>query len=199
MVKTFAAAALLMFAAAPASAVVIYEENFDQYTPALNFAAFDPPGTVSDGTVDVVASGTFSIDCAGGAGNCLDLDGSTGNSGAFSFTLDLEPGDYEFGFDYSGNQRGGAADTLFLEIYVDGVLDFADTFVLNADDPFQSYLTPSFFFGTATNEFRFFTDSNDNVGPVLDNILLERVDVPAPAAAALFGLALIALGVARRR
>lgn len=199
-------AAIALAAAAPASAAVLYSENFDSYTPALNFVAFNAPGMVSDGTVDVVSSGSFSIDCIGGAGNCLDLDGSTGNSGVFSFTMTLDAGDYELSYQFSGNQRGGANDDLqyaltgFAPGSLAGIIGLGN-FDITPDAAFSERLGAFTLFSEQTLTFSWSTSSNDNIGPVLDNILLtgSDQDVPEPAMLGLFGLGLIGIGAARRR
>lgn len=191
-------------AAVPASAAVVYSENFDSYTPALNFTAFNPPGTVTDGTVDVVASGSFGIDCVGGTGNCLDLDGSTRNSGVFSFTLDLGPGAYTISFMWSGNQRSGTDDLLY---NVTGIGPGFTGLVsigygsISSDAPFQTSGGDFNLTEMQTLTFNWSTSSNDNVGVILDNILLIGPDaeVPEPAMLGLLGLGLFGIGVARRR
>jgi len=110
------AASVLLATAAPAHAAPIFGENFDSEGAAgvsvLNYNTFDKfivpnTGPVA-GTVDLISSGGHGIDCAGGTGKCVDLDGSTSNAGALvSKTL------FSFGagdivtltFDLSGNQR----------------------------------------------------------------------------------------------
>ena len=106
---SFFAAALL---SANVSAGVIFQDNFDAEaggagSSSLNYSAFSNWG-VSDGTVDVVSNGGWGIGCVGGAGKCIDLDGSTGNAGTLTSTLlSLAAGNYTLSFDISGNQRGG--------------------------------------------------------------------------------------------
>ncbi len=132
------------------------------------------------------------------------MDGSTGDSGVVSFTLDLGLGDYTFSFDISGNQRNGAIEGYSYNLIQDtgvafGIVGLAGTVIDN------SFLTRTANFSvTSAGSFTFSltTDSNDNVGPILDNILLVRQDVPAvpaPGAFALFGLGLAVLGARRRR
>jgi PEP-CTERM motif len=105
--------------ATPASAQLT--ENFDSEnagTSALNYNSFSqfsvigiPAATqLTNGRVDLIASGTYGISCVGGSGSCVDLDGTNNRSGAlyskaqFAFAA----GDLvSLSFDLSGNQRGG--------------------------------------------------------------------------------------------
>lgn len=78
VVTALAAAAF----AAPAQAGVVYSNNFDSENggnTALNYNGFNGL-TVTNGTVDLVKSGDFGIICAGAAGACVDLDGSTNDA-----------------------------------------------------------------------------------------------------------------------
>src|SRR4051794_7100300 len=101
------AVALAAVAASPASAAVVFTDNFDTDIPALNTV---PVGwTVTNGTVDIVASGSYGITCSG---NCVDLDGSTGDAGVLTSNQTFGPGNFVLSFDLSGNQRGGASDTV---------------------------------------------------------------------------------------
>jgi PEP-CTERM motif len=172
-------------------------------TPA-NFNAFTN-WTVDNGTVDYIRSGAFGISCVGGAGGCVDLDGSTSNGGrmlsntTFSF---LAGESYRLTLDVSGNQRGGAAD-----IFNFGILGFgfATPDPLASGDPFTQQSFGSFSSSTAFSGQLFIeTSSNDNVGVIIDNVSLECVtclngNVPEPGALSLLGLGLAGLGVGRRR
>ena len=101
--------------AAPAHAyTVVFQDNFDGEGAALNyttFANFNAPA--ASGTVDVVASGTYGITCAGGSGKCVDLDGSTSNAGSIASKnlFSFGAGDVlTLSFDLSGNQRNTSLD-----------------------------------------------------------------------------------------
>jgi len=78
---------MLTLGAAAQASTVIFEEDFaddlaSNMGTALNFAGFEQFSTTG-GTVDLIASGAFGITC-GPSGACVDLDGSTGQSGFFS-------------------------------------------------------------------------------------------------------------------
>ena len=62
--------------------------------------------------MDLVHSGDFGITCFGGAGSCVDLDGSTNASGtlnsvSFAFSAGQS---VTLSWELSGNQRGGGPD-----------------------------------------------------------------------------------------
>ncbi len=115
---SLAAAIVELATVAPASAGVVLSDNFDAenggatagaYTGFANF-------NVTVGTVDILSSGFLGINCVGGVGSCVDLDGSsnaagelvTKNSYAFS------AGDLvSLSIQLSGNQRGGFDDFSF--------------------------------------------------------------------------------------
>ena len=51
------------------------------------------------------------------SGNSIDLDGSTGVAATFtSQSLSLPAGQYKVDFDYTGNNRGGSADTAIVSL-----------------------------------------------------------------------------------
>lgn len=109
------AAAMALASAAPSQAAVVLFDNFDGENggaSTLNYSGF-ANFTVSGGTVDIIGNGGFGIGCAGGAGSCVDLDGSTGNGATLSTTsfYSFNAGDLvTLSILLSGNQRGGAAD-----------------------------------------------------------------------------------------
>ena len=220
-------AAAAVACASPASAAVVYSNNFDAENggnTALNYNGFNGL-TVTDGTVDLVKSGDFGITCAGGAGSCVDLDGSTGNSGltssaSYSFTAGDE---VALSYLFSGNQRGGAADsfTAYLNIaastsvsswgyrssfYGNVTFGPANTtgFTLSVSsigsaDPFRDL---EFFFVASEAgavSFQFQDGGNDNVGVILDDVSLSIAAVPEPSVWAMMILGFGAVGAAIRR
>lgn len=195
-----AIAALVAAAALPAHAAILYSNDFNSENggvPQLNYTGL--PINLGGGSIDLVADNTFGIRCAGNTGLCIDLDGTSGN--AADITTDgilLEAGDYIARFDMSGNQRGGASDTVTFTVndLINEVLTF------DAGDPFQSF---SYAFNLISDTLVVFgmnTAGGDNIGPIIDNVSLERVEpthVPEPATLGLFGLGLLGIAAGRRR
>jgi len=174
-------------------------------TTMLNFA---PSGWVSDnGTVDWVAKGNpYGITCFNNSQGCVDLDGSTSHAGvletAGTFTL-LAGHTYELSAEVSGNQRGASADNLefgFLKgTNLTGALSDVTVSGIVSGSPFTLYTlfyTPL----TNVNATAFFYDVNgtNDQGPILDNVKITAVPLPAAAWLMLSGLAALA-AVARRR
>lgn len=201
MRKLFLTMAATFVLASPAAAATAYSNNFDAENGGLsqlNYNGFNGL-TVTDGTVDLVRSGDFGITCAGGSGSCVDLDGSTNNSGLTS------SGSYAFNagdrvaltFQFSGNQRGGADDAFNAIFHFGGAIvsgtsgiesdlygdqDFGPfnslfaSVVVGNIAPNQAFSTLTLYFipdvaGSAS--FRFQDFNNDNVGIVIDNVSLD--------------------------
>ena len=107
--------AAALAASAPALADVTLVDGFDTEAggnTSLNETDLDNFETAS-GSVDVVKTGDYGIACAGNAGSCIDLDGSTGQSGliqsrnSYTFTAGNL---VTLTFDLSGNQRNAGID-----------------------------------------------------------------------------------------
>ncbi len=206
---TAAAAVAAALLAAPAQAGIIFPDNFDadSASSVLNFNGLIN-WTVSGGTIDYIRSGGFGISCVGGTGGCLDMDGSTRDAGRITTrqVFDFDDGvEYTFELMLSGNQRGGASDTVtYGLISVDtGFESTLSAGPLAPSAPFATF-SGSLLGQNFTGNWRFFIEGagGDNIGAILDNVVLRdnrTANVPEPATLLLSGLALLAAGAVRRR
>lgn len=181
---------LLLFSAPASAAIISLVDNFDSEGTSLNynsFANFD----VLNGSVDTIGSGQYGIQCFGGVGVCIDLDGSSNNAGEL-ITKDLfAAGAYTLQFAISGNQRFGS-DALTVSLG-----DYLETFIVASNDPF--IVINRLVNITSVSQLIFSNAGNDNLGVILDNVSVELSTVPVPAAFWLFGSALIGfMGLKRK-
>jgi len=201
----FTSALALGLSAAPASAAVIFSDNFNTEnggTPMLNYAGF-ANFTISDGSVDLIGSGPggTSFNFLPGNGLYVDLDGSTSDAGLMlQDSIMLGAGNYVFEFDLAGSQRG-STETVQTFLYVNGSpLLGPYVFTRNSADPFSTQSISFSILGGGTVGISFSFQNvgapGDNVGALLDNVRLSTV--PEPGSMLLLAMAGAGF-IARRR
>ncbi len=171
-------AATAVFALAGASqAATIFEDNFDNEALELN-ASLDK-WTVAPGSVDVIGTGSF--DFYPGNGNYLDMNGSNVSEGKITTTgsLGLVLGKkYTLTFSYGANTNTGAPP-IILSFGLGGA---TQTIVFNTQPPSLVSAVYTFVYDNS-GDYLFFADTsgtpNDQGGPVLDNVKLSAVPLPA--------------------
>lgn len=204
--KTVTSAIALVAAcvAAPTHAAILFQDNFnaDYASSQLNVASLNN-WTISGGTVDYLKAYP-GISCV--TGGCLDMDGSTGDAGritsiaTFGFLAGVS---YTLEAQVSGNQRNTSTDSVifgFFDTLNPGSPVAIATFGGIAGSQFETY---SFTIGTQPGTYGIFIEGigGDNVGVILDNVVLrdDRAAVPEPATVLLLAVALLAAGTTRRR
>ncbi|MFK8016044.1 MAG: PEP-CTERM sorting domain-containing protein [Gammaproteobacteria bacterium] len=177
---------------ASASTVNFLQDDFDDETAALNYSSFEN-WTVLTGAIDTIASGTFGIDCAGGTGICIDLDGSSGDAGELVTNDTFAAGVYTLSFALSGNQRVPSADDEVTVLFG----DLSES--ISISDPFAPFeiFTRTVTVGVGGDVLTFSHAGGDNVGLILDNVTVAPV--PLPGAFYLFATACIGLFAGRLR
>lgn len=184
----------------PVGANTLLSENFDELTPWLGVNLAGAFSAVGGTNVDVVGGGLYGFLCAGPeSGNCIDLDGSGGNSQGIlqsNQEFQLLPGnDYFLNFDLIGSERGVTTST---------TVDFgpySQTFVLASGDETSGVVTNQLVTVSepTLTYLTFKSNTPGQIGAVLDNVVLTDPPASAPepsyvalATVALLGLSLFA-------
>jgi hypothetical protein len=107
--RLFAVLAAAAVIALPASATVLFSQNFNTVTTGNNKTSI--AGFTISGGVDVLNSGTNGVTCAGGVGRCVDLVGSPLVGAITSVPIVFQGNSLiTVTFAVSGNQRINTSD-----------------------------------------------------------------------------------------
>jgi len=194
-------------------AFVMFQDDFNSEnggTEQLNYNSF-AKWDVRKGSVDLISSPEWfsqPLDLTGN-GLFLDLDGSTNTSGGirsktkYFFASGVK---YNLSFDLAGNNRGHGDDRIRVIATRQGGPGSgnhaAQSFTLNSNQDFMHY-NLSFIGQGDMGKLIFRTNlgpnQNDNIGVLLDNVMLERVNVTEPAGLALISFGLFCLVLVRKR
>jgi hypothetical protein len=184
--KTLALALGLSLLGMSANATTVFSDNFDANNYGLNTT---PLGwTLNSGSVDIIGDGQFAWY---GAGNYIDMNGSTQVAGSISTTLTglVAGASYALDFDVGFNNGSGNNEKLSYSI---GTLSGSYGPPIASGNSTFLHLRFAFIAG-GTSAVLTFADAgntpNDNGGPILDNVSVTAVPVPAAG-----GLLLSALG-----
>jgi hypothetical protein len=195
--KKFLLTAVAAFAmVAPAQAAVLFSDNFNSYAPALNW---NGSGTWTTGnSVDLVASSTFNLTCAGGTGNCVDLSASA--PGFISRSLTLAAGIYQLSFDYTGNQLDAFGGPFTPASFTASVGSLVANIgpLANNSSSFASYSGIFTTTGPTTLTFSQNAGGDPFRGSILDNVVVASVPEPATWLMMIAGFGLVG-GMMRRR
>lgn len=179
------------------------DTSIKNYTP---FEFWD----VSDGTVDLIsgADGGFGIPCSNGT-KCLDLDGSTANSGILTTKQNfaLSAGTYELTFALAGNPLK-PQETNSVMVSLGDV--FSETISLSGNDPFMTFTKEIIVTADTSGNLSFENKGGDHYGLILDAVALNSVTpgtpkdpgtsaVPLPPAGWLFLSGILGFSVFRKK
>ena len=194
-----ATVAAAMVATVPAHAAVVFSDTFDLYSPASSVPWNGGGSWTTGNSVDLVKSGEYNLTCAGGAGNCVDLSGSS--PGSISKVLSLAAGTYQLSFDYTGNQLEGVGGSWPLAGFTASVGSLVANIgpLANNSSVFQTY--SNWFTTDGSGVTLTFTQQGGNNfrGSILDNVLISAVPEPSTWAMMLLGFAGIGFMAYRRK
>ena len=223
MIKTAVAAAVLAVATASGAnaTTVLFSEDFNSLPQALGTTSV--PGFTVTGTVDVVTSGNFSISCVGNTGACIDIDGTPGPGNMATLPIAFTAGRLvTISYDLSGNQRNSGSDDFVLTLSTGAPTDLlnitcisgfscipndlfgftsgAEGVIVAGSTAWTTYSLSFLPVQSGTLVLGFSSSSADNVGPLLDNVLVSQA-VPEPASWAMLiaGFGLVGAAARRRR
>jgi hypothetical protein len=148
---------------------IIFSDTFDSENNGEginNYGSFTKWDVVN-GTVDLIGKGFF--DPYPGNGLYVDLDGTSTNPALLESKTEfvLASGAYQLQFDLGGSQRDNTNQVTveFGEIY-------RETFTISSDSPLTTFTRTIYTPSAISGKLSFQNDGGDNIGAILDNVVL---------------------------
>jgi hypothetical protein len=179
--KTLLAAAVVsVVLSGSAHAATVFSDDFEGYGEGAPISSLSPNWTVTGGTVDVIPVGSSFVWY--GPGHYLDLNGTPDGAGTIESSgfATVAGQEYKLTFDYGKNKNSNAlAKTLEF-----GVVGGLSSTIMLAAVEIVDFMDGVFsFFGTGSVMQIFFADispdTNDAGGPIIDNVNVAAVPLPA--------------------
>lgn len=190
--------AVLAAFASSSFGTTILSENFDELGTGLAVTSVGAFSTINGTNVDIVGPSLFPGLCASPeGGNCVDMDGTNGNSqGQLQSNTLFAAGTYLLSFDLVGSQRGTTASTTVT------FGNYDQMFTLSSSDDTDGIVVNQLVTLSSPGYLLFVSDTPGNIGDLLDDVVVSTAStVPEPPSAFLVGSALV-MGIvlmARRR
>ncbi len=160
---------------------VIFSENFDTEPTGLSkktLTNWTVANAGSGGSVDLFGHGLYGLPCAGNAGRCLDLDGTTSAAAdLISKVLTLPTGTYTLSYRLAGSQRG---DSNTVDVFFDETL--LRTVTLDSSAPYTTFSDVFNVSSSTSGSIEFSHFGSDRKGLLLDSIVLTQNVVSGDAA-----------------
>jgi hypothetical protein len=178
-------ATLTTVAFSDAHAAPVFSDNFNSYSPSLNWAP-SANCAVTSGSVDLIGANS-GFDFFPGNGGYVDLDGTTGAPGTLQTVPSFAADNYTLTFDLGGSARNDGSKTTVITLG-----SFTTSITLASTDPYQLY-TLNFLTTGGQLSFADLAGGNNNIGNVLDNVSLLAA-VPEPSTCAMMILGFFGVG-----
>ncbi len=160
---------------------VVFSDSFEGESSqsVKNYSPFEF-WNVTDGTVDLVseADGGFGgISCSDGT-RCLDLDGSSSDSGVLKTKQQfaLSAGKYTLTFALAGNPLRGDTNSVMVSL---GDV-FSETISLAGNDPFKTFTREIEVTADTSAFLSFENEGGDQHGAILDDVALNSITMEVP-------------------
>jgi hypothetical protein len=180
--------ALFVLAVLPASLHAIggnvLTENFDELTPGPSLTSVGQFSAIGGTDIDIVGgvNGSYfpTLCVAPESGNCIDLDGSSGNpQGILQSNSAIPAGTYYLSFNLVGSQRGNTTSTTV------AFGPYNQTFTLASGDVSSGVVVNVPVTLTSASNLTFTSNTPGLAGALLDNVVISTAPstplTPAPS------------------
>ena len=176
----------------------LVNENFDELTPQEGVTLVGAFHTINGTNVDIVQNGgIFGYLCQSPeSGNCIDMNGGYAwgdPQGHLQSNMLFPSGNYLLSFDLIGSQRDATASVMVT------FGDYSQVFTLTSTDDVDGIVVNQPVTLTTPGYLEFASETEGQIGLLLDNVVVSAQTVPEPSSLLLLGSALWLAGSRFRR